>query len=140
MRRRSTEAAKVRKMLAFVALFAASHGGRPAILPLDRTKMATPTEPGTARRPPRLNRSTLLRVLGNAGLLVFASLCVIALVARQYGAALLWGGALLVFFAPAFDRLTPPGAAPSSRLARGADALRWCGLALAAAGAALTFA
>lgn len=102
--------------------------------------MANPTETGTARRVPRLGRSALVRVLGNAGLLVFASLCVIALVARQFGAALLWAGALLVFFAPAFDRLVPPGAAPSSRFARRADALRWCGLAFAAAGAALTFA
>lgn len=100
--------------------------------------MAPPTD-RTARRPPRFGRPAL-RVLGNAGLLVFASLCVISLVARQFEAALLWGGALLVFFAPAFDRLVPPGGAPASRFARRADALRWCGLAFAAAGAALLLA
>ena len=101
--------------------------------------MARPTDRGP-QRPLRVGRSALLRVLGNAGLLVFASLCVISLVARQFAAALLWGGALLVFFAPALDRLVPPGAEPSSRFARRADRLRWCGLALAVAGAGLTFA
>jgi hypothetical protein len=100
--------------------------------------MTAPTD-RASRRPPRFGRSAVLRVLGNAGLLVFASLCVISLVARQFGTALLWGGALLVFFAPAFDRLVRPGDAPS-RFARRADGLRWCGLALAVAGAALAFA
>lgn len=99
--------------------------------------MVTPTD-RSARRPPRFGRSALLRVLGNAGLLVFASLCVISLVAGQFAAAMLWGGALLVFFAPALDRLAPAGGAPSSRFARRANGMRWFGLALALAGAAFT--
>ena len=78
-----------------------------------------------------------MRVFAKASLLAFASLCVISLATARFGAALLWGGALLVFFAPALDRT---GVANDRRwrvLAGRADGLRWCGLALAGAGAAL---
>ena len=89
----------------------------------------------TARPSPRVGRSAVVRVLGNAGLLAFASLLVISLSSGRLSAALLWAGALLVFFAAAFDRRVQ--GAPASWWAGRADALRWCGLALSAAGAAL---
>lgn len=88
---------------------------------------------------PRVGRAALLRVFGNAGLLAFASLAVISMFAGDAAAALLWLGALLVFFAPALDRpVRIARAQPPSPSQRG-DGVRWCGLALAAAGAALLF-
>lgn len=91
----------------------------------------------TPPRPPRTGRRLVGRVFANAGLLAFASLCVISLAAGRIGAALLWAGALLVFFAPALDRSATPARPQVGWLARRADGLRWCGLALSAAGAAL---
>ena len=90
----------------------------------------------SATQPP-LRRSAVLRVLANASLLAFASLCVISLATGRWAAVLLWGGALLVFFAPALDGRAAGASRLVDALARSADLLRWCGLALAAAGAAL---
>jgi hypothetical protein len=89
-----------------------------------------------AHRSRRPGRSAVLRVLGNASLLAFASFLVISLAEGHLAAGLLWAGALLVFFAPALDRQDPAGSNGSNGMRR-ADALRWCGLALAAAGAAV---
>ncbi|MGB3429716.1 MAG: hypothetical protein WBA53_16255 [Burkholderiaceae bacterium] len=97
--------------------------------PFDRPE---PTQPD--RNP------VVLRVLANASLLAFASFAVISLVGGRIDAALLWTGALLVFFAPALDRAARPDLLRTGRLARRADGFRWCGLALAAAGAALLLA
>ena len=89
-----------------------------------------------AHRSRRPGRSAVLRVLGNASLLAFASFLVISLAQGHLAAGLLWAGALLVFFAPALDWRNPADTdAPTGR--RRADALRWCGLALAVAGAAV---
>ncbi len=90
----------------------------------------------TARRPPTF-RAALLRVLANASLLAFASLAVISLATGRWSGVLLWGGALLVFFAPALERSVDDDSRLGRLLARRADGLRWCGLAFAAAGAAL---
>jgi hypothetical protein len=86
---------------------------------------------------PPARSSVLVRVLANASLLAFASFAVISLVGGRIDAALLWTGALLVFFAPALDRAARPDLLRTGWLARRADGLRWSGLALAAAGAAL---
>lgn len=96
--------------------------------------MAEPLD-RSAERPARHSRSAVWRVLGNASLLAFASLLVISVATGRLAAALLWAGALLVFFAPALDRRAGVNDALPRR--RRADALRWCGLACAAAGAAL---
>lgn len=90
--------------------------------------------------PRRERSSTVVRVLANASLLAFASFAVISIVSGRFGAALLWTGALLVFFAPALDRAARPDLLRAGWLARRADGLRWSGLALAAAGAALLLA
>jgi hypothetical protein len=95
--------------------------------------MAEPLDP--ADRPSRLGRTTVARVLGNAALLTFATLLVVSVATGRVAGSLLWGGALLVFFAPALDRPQRAAAPPSARTRLG-DALRWCGLALAVAGAA----
>ena len=89
-----------------------------------------------AHRSRRPGRSAVLRVLGNASLLAFASLLVISLAAGHLAAGLLWAGALLVFFAPALDWRNATDPEGATGLRRG-DALRWCGLALAIAGAAV---
>ena len=95
-------------------------------------------EPIDRPEPARPERNSLvLRVLANASLLAFASFAVISIVIGRADAALLWTGALLVFFAPALDRAARPDLLRTGWLARRADGLRWCGLALAAAGAAL---
>jgi hypothetical protein len=94
--------------------------------------MRKPTDSAPAAAPSEA-RSAVLRVLANAGLLAFASLCVISLTAGRVDAALLWGGALLVVFAPALDRVALRRGWLTDRI----DTLRWCGLALAVAGAAL---
>ena len=87
--------------------------------------------------PQRECSSAVVRVLANSCLLAFASFAVISLVGGRIDAALLWTGALLVFFAPALDRAARPDLLRTGWLARRADGLRWSGLALAAAGAAL---
>ena len=101
--------------------------------------MTAPFDP-TRRVPPRPRNSAVVRVLANASLLAFASFAVISLVSGRLDAALLWSGALLVLFAPALDRAAQPDLLRTGWLARHADGLRWCGLALAAAGAALLLA
>jgi hypothetical protein len=93
-----------------------------------------------ASGPRRIARSAVGRVLGNAALLAFASLAVISIASGRVAAGLVWAGALLVFFAPALDRLAAERLGASVGLARHANGLRWCGLALAAAGAALLLA
>ena len=87
--------------------------------------------------PQRERSSAVVRVLANASLLAFASFAVISLVGGRACAAMLWTGALIVFFAPALDRAARPDLLRTGWLARRADGLRWSGLALAAAGAAL---
>ena len=91
----------------------------------------------TRAESPRESRGAVWRVLFNAALLTFASLLVISVVAGRAGASLLWAGALLVFLAPALDRLAKDRTIGIDALARHADRLRWAGLALAAAGAAV---
>jgi hypothetical protein len=100
--------------------------------------MTERTDPGDPR--PRARRSALARIFGNASLLAFASLLVISIAIGRIGSGLLWAGALLVFFAPALDRLAADGVRASRWFAHRANGLRWCGLALAASGAALLLA
>jgi hypothetical protein len=85
------------------------------------------------------------RVLENAGLLIFASLLVMSVGLGRYTGALVWCGALLVFFAHAWEarvsrRLEelPVGAASAAPRPRHFNALRWVGIALALGGAGLT--
>lgn len=84
----------------------------------------------------------LRRVCENAGILIFASLVVMSIALGRYPGALVWTGALLVFFAHACE-----GRAASAANSAGADAgarastrrydlMRWCGLLLASIGAA----
>ena len=106
----------------------ATDRGRASILPMNRAR--PPTEP-------------LRRVFENAGILIFASLLVMSVALGRYSGALVWCGALLVFFAHAWEgRIAPPSApgqganddaAPvrSQRF----DALRWIGVVLAFSGA-----
>jgi hypothetical protein len=98
---------------------------------------ATMTERTESGDPgPRARRSVLARIFGNASLLAFASLLVISIAIGRIGSGLLWAGALLVFFASALERRSVPD--PSLPAGR-ADTMRWCGLALALAGAAIVF-
>jgi hypothetical protein len=96
--------------------------------------MTERTDPGDPR--PRARRSALARIFGNASLLAFASLLVISIAIGRIGSGLLWAGALLVFFASALERRSVPD--PSVPAGR-ADTMRWCGLALALAGAGIVF-
>jgi hypothetical protein len=98
--------------------------------------MAEPTDRKSDRLP-RPGGSALLRILRNASLLAFASLLVISLASGRLAAGLLWAGALLVFLAPALDRQVGTDGGTGPPWARPAEALRWAGLALAVAGAAL---
>jgi len=90
------------------------------------------------RRPPV---EALGRVLENAALLAFASLLVMSVMAGRYAGALLWSGALIVFFAQAWESRSLP-LDTAERLASQAsrsqryDRVRWIGLALAVVGAA----
>lgn len=94
----------------------------------------------------RVRSSTvaLRRVLENAVILIFASLLVMSIALERYPGALVWCGALLVFFVHAWEgRVTPTsGRAPMASaglgraLARHFSLLRWIGLLLSAAGAA----
>ncbi|HJW53167.1 MAG TPA: hypothetical protein VJ501_14235 [Burkholderiaceae bacterium] len=90
------------------------------------------------RRPPV---EALGRVLENAALLAFASLLVMSVMAGRYAGALLWSGALIVFFTHAWESRSLPldtaerlplQASRSQRY----DRVRWIGLALAVVGAA----
>jgi len=88
----------------------------------------------------------LRRVLENASILTFASLLVMSLALGRYTGALVWTGALLVFFAQAWEARAPlrsddESPAPDARRAspRHFDVLRWLGVMLALGGvAALT--
>jgi hypothetical protein len=81
----------------------------------------------------------LRRALENAGILAFACLFVMSLVLGRYGSALLWGGALLVFFAQAWQTRLAGGedAAYAAAAARRCALLRASGVTLAVVGAAL---
>jgi hypothetical protein len=84
------------------------------------------------------------RVLENAGILIFASLLVMSIALGRYTGALVWCGALMVFFAQAWEGRAsrhgtteialPP--APGGARPRHYDALRWVGVALSLLGAA----
>lgn len=81
------------------------------------------------------------RVLENAGVLAFASLLAMSLVMERYTGALLWLGALLVFFAQAWEaRLRAAGLptelARPSQLGSFLDALRRAGVGLSLIGVA----
>jgi len=96
-------------------------------------------EVGMIRRRPPVE--ALGRVLENAALLAFASLLVMSVVAGRYASALLWSGALIVFFAHAWEsRSLPLDAAerltPQASRSQRYDTVRWIGLALAVVGAA----
>ena len=89
-------------------------------------------EPGDAVR----------RVLENAGILIFASLLVMSIALGRYTGALVWCGALMVFFAHAWEgRASRRSANEAEPQAVGArprhyDALRWVGVVLSLLGAA----
>jgi hypothetical protein len=89
-------------------------------------------EPGQAVR----------RVLENAGILIFASLLVMSMALGRYSGALVWCGALLVFFTHTWEsRSQRPNADPAvlagtALRRRHYDALRWLGLALSLTGVA----
>lgn len=93
--------------------------------------MMNPTQP----------RGALRRALENAGILSFASLLVMSVVLERYTGALVWCGALLVFFAHAWEgsalaRLDAAAeGSPAAARRRRCDALRGVGVALALAGA-----
>lgn len=75
------------------------------------------------------------RVMENAGVLAFASLLAMSLVMERYTGALLWLGALLVFFAQAWEaRLRSAGLAWPASLAGFLDALRRAGVGLSLIG------
>jgi len=92
--------------------------------------------------PTRFPTESLRRVLENAGLLILASLLVMSLALGRYSGALVWCGALMVFFAHAWEGRVQRRAG-DERAARHAvadsrgrhfDALRWVGLLLACSG------
>jgi hypothetical protein len=92
----------------------------------------------------RAPSEVLRHLLENAALLTFASLMAMSVFSGRFSGALLWSGALTVFFVHACEtRLQPLDVV--DRMPRQAlrsqryDVLRWVGLALAFAGAALTF-
>jgi len=94
---------------------------------------------------PRTPGWAVRRVLENAGILIFASLAVMSLVLGRYSGALVWCGALVVFFAHAWETRAPRRFDEVSTTAiveaahpRHFDALRWLGIALAFAGTALS--
>lgn len=89
-------------------------------------------------RPPKPSEP-LRRVLENAGLLTFATLLVVSVALGRYTGALVWCGALLVFFAHAWEGRIPrsPEQAADSTTVRSQrfNLLRWIGVALAFSGA-----
>jgi hypothetical protein len=84
----------------------------------------------------------LRRVLENAGILIFASLLVMSVVLGRYSGALVWCGALIVFFAHTWEgrshrqREDPSAMVGAAMRPRPYDALRWLGLALSLTGVA----
>jgi hypothetical protein len=92
--------------------------------------MMNPTQP----------RGVLRRAFENAGILSFASLLVMSVALGRYTGALVWCGALLVFFVHAWEGsvMQRHDAAADAALAaarrRRFDALRGAGVALALAG------
>ena len=82
-------------------------------------------------------------MLENAGILAFASLLVMSVALGRFNSAMLWSGALLVFFAQAWEGRVPfrsvDGPSAEARQARPRlfDALRWLGVMLALGGATL---
>jgi hypothetical protein len=87
----------------------------------------------------RFEKAGVWRVLENAGVLAFASLLAMSLVMGRYTGALVWLGALLVFFAQAWEtRLRaaglPAGLARSSQLSSFLETLRRAGVGLSLIG------
>jgi hypothetical protein len=82
------------------------------------------------------------RVLENAGILIFASLLVMSIALGRYTGALVWCGALIVFFAHAWEGrasrryATETVPQESGARPRHYDALRWVGVVLSLLGAA----
>lgn len=87
-------------------------------------------------------RYAVRRVLENAGILTFASLLVMSTALGRYAVALVWCGALIVFFTHTWEgrshRVIEPPTAPGGMNLRPRhyDTLRWLGLALSLAGVA----
>ena len=81
----------------------------------------------------------LRRVLENAGLLTFATLLVMSVALGRYTGALLWCGALLVFFVHAWEgrieRAPEQPVHTAAARSRRFNILRWIGVALAFSGA-----
>lgn len=81
------------------------------------------------------------RVLENAGVLAFACLLAMSLVMERYTGALVWLGALLVFFAQAWEaRLRagghPTALTPNSQVGGFLEAMRKAGVGLSLIGVA----
>lgn len=88
---------------------------------------------------PRKPSEPLRRVLENAGLLTFATLLVMSVALGRYTGALVWCGALLVFFAHAWEgriaRAPEQAMHTAAARSRRFNLLRWIGVALAFSGA-----
>jgi len=87
----------------------------------------------------RFEKAGVWRVLENAGVLAFASLLAMSLVMGRYTGALVWLGALLVFFSQAWEtRLRAAGLraglARSSQLSSFLETLRRAGVGLSLIG------
>jgi hypothetical protein len=91
------------------------------------------------KRPLRDPGTLLRRAFENAGILACAGLLAMSLALGRAGGALLWGGALMVFLAHAWQarRALPTDATTGAGAERRCALLRWAGLLLAVAGAAL---
>ena len=87
-------------------------------------------------------RYAVRRVLENAGILTFASLLVMSVALGRYAGALVWCGALIVFFTHTWERRSqraselPTAPGGMALRPRHYDTLRWLGLTLALAGVA----
>lgn len=87
-------------------------------------------------------RYAVRRVLENAGILTFASLFVMSVVLGRYAVALVWCGALIVFFTHTWERRShragesPAAPGDIDLRPRHYDTLRWLGLTLSLAGVA----
>ena len=90
-------------------------------------------------RHPRKPSAPLRRILENAGLLSFATLLVMSVALGRYTGALVWCGALLVFFAHAWEgrirHVPEPAADAATARSRRFNLMRWIGVALAVSGA-----